>query len=633
MLAPSDFIQEKDQFLTPTRTATEVQTLQMTAETFSPMAKVKDQFLTDLVLNQTLGSKPHAAWVEKLCPQVVEHYNTLPVIKEFVGFKGQELPIGTTDYLARAVCSLSIVQQLASSIGATLQLFAGSHLGALLHGQPIPWDDDIDAVLPFWSLKPFLEACGTAAQVHSTASIHCISAFNAVKIYIEYEGMENYIKKNDSKWKSPYIDLFFYDVVQIKNTNQTVLNEVSPAGHINKRNSWDVRDYFPTQPFYFAGLYVMGPNPRIAKMRYQWNSCRIPGWDHLKEQFFKSKLEKDLDCSRLAPTFPFAYNHGIIRSGNGASISIFPTKVSNDTIMSEIPLQKRNTWASLPEEFGPNLTRLVPHLNTVEVDNSISTNANCTVNSPNITVIEFNAERGTHWLEALHFLKDATADVIILNEMDIGMARTDQQHTTKLMAQMLNMNYAWGLEFVELTNGDKEEQDRFGGLPNFHGLHGNAILTHCQISDPVIFRDSVGEYFSDRKISLNAKGYEKRLGGRMGMFLRINVSGTSIVLGSTHKLAGQADQIKRYIGSSKVISAGDQDRNFCGRIGMHSVDDAKHSTWPASCTKFGSGRGDNICSNLRVAQPEQTFLPCLNRYGIPAKIGDHAFTKVSLALD
>jgi hypothetical protein len=80
-------------------------------------------------------------------------------------------------------------------------------------------------------------------------------------------------------------------------------------------------------------------------------------------------------------------------------------------------------------------------------------------------------------------------------------------------------------------------------------------------------------------------------------------------------------------GSSKVISAGDEDRNFCGRIGLHSVDDAKHSTWPASCTKFGSGRGDNICSNLRVAQPEQTFLPCLNRYGIPAKIGDQISVK------
>jgi hypothetical protein len=272
-------------------------------------------------------------------------------------------------------------------------------------------------------------------------------------------------------------------------------------------------------------------------------------------------------------------------------------------------------------------------LNTVEVDNSISTDENsCNDNGPNITVIEFNTQRGARWLEAIDFLKGANADVIILNEMDIGMARTDQQHTTKLMAEMLQMNYAWGLEFVELTNGNKEEQDRFGRIPNFHGLHGNAILTRCPISDPVIFRDPVGQHFSDRKIFLNANGFEKRLGGRMGMFVRIDISGESVVVGSTHKLAGHSEGVKQYIASSKAITAGDQKRSFCGRVGLQSVDNSSHATWPASCSKLGSGRGDNICSNLGIAQPEQTFKPCLERFGIPAKLSDHAFTKVTLVL-
>jgi hypothetical protein len=191
----------------------------------------------DLVLNQTLGSKPHAAWVKKLCPQVEEHCNKPLVIKEFVGFKGQTFPAGTTHCLARAVCSLSIVQQLASSIGAANHLFAGSHLGALLHGQPIPWDDDIDAVLPVWILKPFLEACDTAAQVHSAASIRCISHLNAVQACIECEGMENCVTNKQFEWKSPFINVFLCDVVQVKNTNQTVLHDVSPAGDVHKRNS------------------------------------------------------------------------------------------------------------------------------------------------------------------------------------------------------------------------------------------------------------------------------------------------------------------------------------------------------------------------------------------------------------
>jgi hypothetical protein len=480
-----------------------VQTVhKMTAEIHMPLTRVEDQVLTDLFLNQPLGSKPHIEWVKELCPQVVAHYKKFPSFKEFVN-DDRELPIGTTDFLARSVCTLSIVQQLASSIEATLHLFAGSHLGALLHGQPIAWDDDSDAALPVWSLKPFLEACNIAAQVNSTTKVRCIKVWNAVKVYIEYEGMENYILDEKKKWKSPYIDLFFYDILLDKNGNRTVLQEVAPDGKRHEKRdgkyhakkSFDVRDYFPVQPFYFAGLYVMGANPSIAKKRYRWNSCMLSNYNH-RFEMKSNKGIMELDCHRLAQAFPFTYTDGTMRCGNGTvSISILPTTASNDIIMSEIPLKQRMAWANSSEEFGPNLTSLVPHLNTVEVDNSISTDANsCNDNGPNITVIEFNTERGARWLEAINFLKGANADVIILNEMDIGMARTDQQHTTKLMAQMLKMNYAWGLEFVELTNGNKKEQDRFGRIPNFHGLHGNAILTRCPISDPVIFRDPVGQF-------------------------------------------------------------------------------------------------------------------------------------------
>ena len=38
-----------------------------------------------------------------------------------------------------------------------------------------------------------------------------------------------------------------------------------------------------------------------------------------------------------------------------------------------------------------------------------------------------------------------------MNEMYVGMARSDQQHAARLMAYHLGVNYAWGLEFVELT--------------------------------------------------------------------------------------------------------------------------------------------------------------------------------------
>merc|ERR1719262_1998750 len=105
------------------------------------------------------------------------------------------------------------------------------------------------------------------------------------------------------------------------------------------------------------------------------------------------------------------------------------------------------------------------------------------------------------------------------------------------------MNYAWGLEFVELTNGNAAEQELTKGMNNLLGLHGNAILTKCPLKEPTIVRDRLGDiYFSERATHGNAYGKEKRLGGRMALFASIEdpVLKQTIRVGSIHKL-GETD--------------------------------------------------------------------------------------------
>ena len=101
------------------------------------------------------------------------------------------------------------------------------------------------------------------------------------------------------------------------------------------------------------------------------------------------------------------------------------------------------------------------------------------------------------------------------------MARSGNVHTARKLAFRLGMNYAWGLEFVELTNGNAREQNDTLGMKNAMGLHGNAILSSCPIFDPILVRDRLDEqFFSNKRFKGNAMGHEKRLGGRMGMFVR-----------------------------------------------------------------------------------------------------------------
>ena len=180
---------------------------------------------------------------------------------------------------------------------------------------------------------------------------------------------------------------------------------------------------------------------------------------------------------------------------------------------------------------------------------------------------------------------------------------------------------------MELTLGTEEEQQEHKGGTNFHGLHGNAILTRCQISDGKIFRDPIGDYFSHKSNGVNAGGYEKRLGGRMGLFGRILIEGNDVVVGSVHKVRNQDKSIRKYINQTKAIVAGDQGSKSCAKWGL-GINGKKGYTWPASCDSLGRQRGDNICSNIGSQQrPDRTGLiikPCVTLGSIHTQIGDHA---------
>ena len=126
--------------------------------------------------------------------------------------------------------------------------------------------------------------------------------------------------------------------------------------------------------------------------------------------------------------------------------------------------------------------------------------------------------------------------------------------------------------------------------------------------------------------ALLQESYRVALDGNCGDLVRVG----SVVVGCTHKLIGHATALRAYIGDSLAVTAGDQDRGFCSRLGLASVDTASHFTWPATCSSAGTERGDNICSNMRVLTPEWTRLPCIGRYQRPLALSDHALTHVIL---
>jgi hypothetical protein len=93
------------------------------------------------------------------------------------------------------------------------------------------------------------------------------------------------------------------------------------------------------------------------------------------------------------------------------------------------------------------------------------------------------------WKKAAKELADLrSADVIILNEVDLGMPRTAYANVAGELADALGMNYAYGVEFVELGPLSDSTEYHNVDTSRYRGLHGNAVLSRFPIRAASVHR-------------------------------------------------------------------------------------------------------------------------------------------------
>ena len=137
-------------------------------------------------------------------------------------------------------------------------------------------------------------------------------------------------------------------------------------------------------------------------------------------------------------------------------------------------------------------------------------------------------ERGRHWEGGARLIRETEAlrdpDILLLGEMDLGMARSGNAHTTRALATALGMNYAYGVEFLELTGGELEERKLYPG-ENEWGYHGNAILSRYPLRNVRMLRFPGIEKWYEGKGANESEKVQKRLGGRMALFATVRLDG------------------------------------------------------------------------------------------------------------
>lgn len=124
------------------------------------------------------------------------------------------------------------------------------------------------------------------------------------------------------------------------------------------------------------------------------------------------------------------------------------------------------------------------------------------------------------------------ADVVVLNEVDYGMKRTGYRHVAADLASALGMNYAYGVEFVEIDpialGLEKFEElspkDRAGlrreisiDPARYRGLHGTAILSRFPLENVRLepFEHQPHDWYADELKSVRPLEAGKRLAGEI----------------------------------------------------------------------------------------------------------------------
>lgn len=183
--------------------------------------------------------------------------------------------------------------------------------------------------------------------------------------------------------------------------------------------------------------------------------------------------------------------------------------------------------ARISEDGQAAVMARIPQFADIEADNSLSVPPDA---PGGLKAAVFNMERGMRFDAMVEFLRDCPdlqgMDLILANELDDGCVRSGCRDVSAEIARALGMNYAFGLEFIELANPDDPK-----------GYHGNAIFSRYPIKWAEVLRlpEENNWYFDHR---------QRRIGGRLAILAMLDVGGRELGAVCVH-LENRTDGIGR----------------------------------------------------------------------------------------
>lgn len=145
-----------------------------------------------------------------------------------------------------------------------------------------------------------------------------------------------------------------------------------------------------------------------------------------------------------------------------------------------------------------------------------------------LRVLAWNIQRGARLDELLAALRDepelSRADMLLLSEVDCGMARSGNRHVARELAEALGMHYAFAVSYLVL--GDDLLENPEGG-ENTQALAGQAILSRL----PLLRVENVD--LPELKDKFSSRS-EKRLGKKRAILAEVETREGSLAVACCH---------------------------------------------------------------------------------------------------
>lgn len=177
-----------------------------------------------------------------------------------------------------------------------------------------------------------------------------------------------------------------------------------------------------------------------------------------------------------------------------------------------------------------------------------------------IHVVDWNIDRGLQLGGIIDFLASTNADLILLQEVDINARRTHQLNIAREVSQKLQLNYIFGREFQELTQGSRTSP----------AYHGQATLSPWPLSNPRILRfRRQSSFWRPRWFLPEIEPLQERIGGRIALISEVSIGGRRLVTYNLHLESRGDDALRcsqltetlndslRYKSAAPILLAGD----------------------------------------------------------------------------